>query len=101
MKLERECNIPAFKGKTRRERKALRELARARDNSIIVFEILGCVFVVPILLLSNWLTRQYSSWLPFLAVYFLAGYFIFALYHALFVTPRIRRALESEAKPSV
>jgi hypothetical protein len=100
MKLEREKDIPAFQGKTWRERIELRSRARQRDRTIIWLQCLMGILAVPILALSHWLTHRYSSLLPFIVVYMVLACLIFTLYHSLFITPRIRRALESDAKPS-
>jgi hypothetical protein len=54
MKLEREKDIPAFKGKSWRERIALRTLAKERDLSIIRLQILIFLFTsAPLLALSS------------------------------------------------
>jgi hypothetical protein len=85
MKLERERDIPAFKGKTWRERIALRDRAKERDHSIIWVRILVSLL----------------TFAPISAViFFVLSYPAFTFLYALFITPRIRRALESDAKPS-
>ena len=104
MKLERERDIPAFKGKTWRERIALRDRARERDHWIFWIQTLVCLFAItPILGLSHWLgVRFFPRW-PFTAfavIYFVLSYPVFTLLNALLVTPRIRKALESGVEPS-
>ncbi len=104
MKLERERDIPAFKGKSWRGRIALRSLARERDHSITWVQTLICLLTIaPILALSHWLGVRLFPGRPFTAfvvIYFVLSYPVFTLLYALFVTPRVRKALESDAKPS-
>ena len=104
MKLERERDIPAFKGKTWRERIALRDRAKERDHSIIWVRILVSLFTfAPISALSHWLGVRLFPHRPFTAlvvIFFVLSYPAFTFLYALFITPRIRRALESDAKPS-
>jgi polyferredoxin len=104
MKLERERDIPAFKGKTRRECIALRDRAKERDHWIIWLHIVICFFtVVPTLGWSRWLGVQFFPHHPFTAfvvIYFLLVYLVFTLLYALFITPRIRKALEPDVEPS-
>ena len=104
MKLERERDIPAFKGKTWRERIALRDRAKERDRSIIWRQILICVFTIaPILILAHWLGMHFFphwSFIAFALIYFVLAYPVFALSYALFIIPRIRKALESDVESS-
>ena len=103
MKLEWERDIPAFKGKTWRERIALRDRAKDLDHWIIWIQILVCIPYAPILVLSHELAARFFPHRPttaFVVIYAALGYPIFTLLYALFVTPRIRKALESEVEPS-
>jgi hypothetical protein len=104
MKLEREKDIPAFKGKTWRERIALRDRAKERDHRIIWIQILISIFAfTPFLALSHWLGAQFfphHSFAAFFIMYVVLSYPVFALLYALFVTPRIRKALETDVESS-
>jgi hypothetical protein len=103
MKLERERDIPAFKGKTWRERMVLRSQAKERDHFIIWIQCLSGVLAVPILALSHWIVSEYAphtSLLLFFGIYMIIAYPLFTLFYGFFITPRIRRALDSDAKPS-
>ena len=104
MKLEREKDIPAFKGKTWQERVALRDRAKERDHSIIWRQILIFVFAItPILPLSHWLAVQFfphRAFTAFVVIYLILAYPVFAFLRALFITPRIRKALESDVESS-
>jgi hypothetical protein len=97
MRFERERDIPAFKGKNWRERIALRNLAKQRDPSIIWRRTL--IFfsaAVSILVLSQFFPHR-----PFAAfVYVVLLHSILTLLDAVFITPKIRKALESDAIPS-
>ena len=103
MKLERERDIPAFKGTTWRQRMVLRSQAKERDHSIIWIQCLFGLLALPILGVSHWLVSEYlphPSFLMFFGIYMVFAYPIFSLFYSLFITPRIRKALESDAKPS-
>jgi hypothetical protein len=100
MKLERERDIPAFKGKSWRERIALRNQAKERDSWIVPLQLLVYFLcVVPPFALPAWLGFRISS-LALFIIYMVVSLPIYMLFYALFITPRIRRALESDAKPS-
>jgi hypothetical protein len=104
MKLERERDIPAFKGKSWRERMALRDRAKERDHSIFWLQMLcGLVIFAPIIAFSHWLGVRlfpHSSFLAFVAIYFGLSYPAITVFDGLFITPRIRRALELDSKPA-
>jgi hypothetical protein len=104
MKIERERDIPAFKGKSWRERIALRDQAKELDHWIIWVQILICFFTyAPILDLSHWPGMELFPHRPFTAfviIYLVLTYPVFTLLCAVFVTPRIRKALESDVEPS-
>jgi hypothetical protein len=103
MKFERERNIPAFKGKTWRERMALRDRATELDRSIGLLRLLCGVLMGLIFALTIFLMRRIA---PHASLY--VGDLIFAVlaslfaigFYGLFITPKIRRALDSNAKPS-
>jgi hypothetical protein len=100
MKLERERDIPAFKGKGWRERLTLRNQASERDPGILRLQLLIYLLCfLPPLALPAWLGSRVSS-LALFAIYMAFSVPLSILLRALFITPRIRRALESEAKPS-
>lgn len=105
MKLERERDIPVFKGKTWREQIALRDRAKIRDNSIIWLELSSVLLMAPIILFCDWL-RDFipvhgSVWAHIVFIFLGAGIGAPALivFRSLFITPKIRRALESEPRP--
>jgi hypothetical protein len=101
MKLERERDIPALKGKSWREKMALRGKARDRDISILRLEILGyLLFIVPMVVVETRLLPRLFSVLVFVVIYLVFSTPACMLFRSLFITPRIRRALETEAKPS-
>jgi hypothetical protein len=100
MKLERERDIPAFKGKSWRERMVLRHQAEERDPWILRLRFLIYLLCfLPPFILPAWLGFRVSS-LALFAVYMVLSLPISILFYALVITPRIRRALESDAKPS-
>ena len=100
MKLERERDIQAFKGKGWRERMALRNQAEERDPSILRLRLLiYFVCFVPPFALSAWLGIRLSS-LALFSIYMALSFPIYMLLYALLITPRIRRALEPEPKAS-
>jgi hypothetical protein len=103
MKLERERDIPAFKGKGWRKRMVLRNQARERDPWILRLQMLSyCLLVVPALFLSQWVEARFfpNSLLAFSVIYIVLSLPAYMLFYALFIIPRIRRALESDVKPS-
>ena len=101
MKLEREKDIPAFQGKSRSERSTLRREAFARDRSLVWISCLGGAMMGPILALSGWVARHFglqSSWLPFIGIYLALAIPFLMLFRSLFITPRVRKALEAHEK---
>jgi hypothetical protein len=103
MKFEREKDIPAFKGKNWRERMALRYAARGRDPYIAwISTLIGIISFVPSFLLARWVGPRFFPhhwYTAFVVIYLVLAYSILYSLKALFVTPRIRKATESEAKP--
>jgi len=104
MKFERERDIPAFKGKTWRERMALRDQAAERDRYIYLLRLLCGVGIGLILASTIYLMRRlaphaslYVSDLVFAGLASVFG----VVFYGFFITPRIRRALVSREKPSV
>src|SRR4051812_26844237 len=94
MKLEREKDIPAFRGKNWRERAALRREAIRNDNSIRWLSFLCsilCFCFSPILI---WI-GVHSSLLLLMGVYLILAALFTWLFYCAFITPRVRRALES------
>jgi hypothetical protein len=102
MKFERERDIPAFKGTTWRERTALRRRAKERDRSIVCLLSLSGFFFLPPLVLAHWLMSRVGpqSFLAFIVLELVLTYLLLTLFYGLFITPRIRKALESDAKSS-
>ena len=103
MKLERERDIPVFKGTTWRQRKVLRRQAKERDHSIIHIQCLSGLLAAPVLAVSHWLVSEYvphPSFLMYFGIYMVFAYPLFSLFNSLFIIPRIRKALELNAKPS-
>ena len=103
MRLERERDIPAFIWKTWRERIALRDRAKKRDHWIIWIQALTCLTIAPILALSHWLgVHLFPDWafIACITIYIVLSYPVYTVFCALFVTPRIRKALESEVERS-
>jgi hypothetical protein len=102
MKLERSRDIPAFKGKNWRERWALFNQAIERDPWIIGLRSLGFFLIfAPAVMLASWLANRFSPhqfWLAYVGIIVLL-YPVYWLFESLFITPRIRRALESGVKP--
>jgi hypothetical protein len=98
MKLERERDIPAFKGKNWRERMILRNQAEERDPMILRLRFLNYFLIVmPILDLSQWLGDSFfphSRLLASIVIYVVFGLPIFMLFYSLCIIPRIRKALE-------
>jgi fatty acid desaturase len=100
MKLERERDIPAFQGKNWRERVVLRHQAEERDPWILRLRLLiYFLCFMPTLSLAAWLGFG-RSWLALFVICMVFSLPVSILLEAMFVTPRIRRALESDAKPS-
>jgi len=100
MKLEREKDNPAFKGKSWRQRMVLRNLAEERNPWIPRIRVLICLLCfLPPYILPAWLGFRVSS-LELFAAYMVYSLPIFILFRALVITPRIRQALESDVKPS-
>jgi len=103
MKLERERDIPAFKGKSWRERWGLRMKASERDLWIHGLSSLGLFLIfAPTVMLANWFGHRFFPHQVLLAK---IGFIVllspvYMLFQSLFITPRIRKALESDAKPS-
>jgi hypothetical protein len=103
MKLEREKDIPAFKGKSWRERWVLHNQARERDPWIFGLRLLGFFLILaPTAMLANWLGHRFFPHHSFLAVfgvvfciYIVLGLAPYMLFNSLFIVPRIRRVLES------
>ena len=97
--IERERDIPAFQGTTWRERVALRHRAEKKDHSIIWLYFLCPVPLGPTLGLSLWLAFQFTTtiWAFVLAwaICSAVGVPYIILFYSLFITPRVRRALES------
>ncbi len=97
MKLELERDIPAFRGKTWRQRLTLRREACRRDRWIMGLSLLSAFLAWWFFPLSNWLLHRLgsdSSLLLFLAMSLSFMLSSMWLFHALFITPRIRKALE-------
>jgi len=103
MKLEREKDIPAFQGKSWWERIALRNIAEGRDPYITWIRwTIGIIGFVPAFLLARWLGPRFfphHSFTAFIVIVLVLAYSIVYSLNALFVTPRIRKAMESEVKP--
>jgi hypothetical protein len=101
MKLERERDIPAFQGKGWLERWRLRNEAEKRDSWIFRLKFLRFfVIFMPAFTLAIWLGQPFFSdrfWLVYISTIVLL-WPIDRLFWSLFITPRIRKALESEAK---
>jgi len=104
MKLERERDIPAFKGKTWRQRIALRSRAKERDRSIIWHQMLiNASTIAPLLALSHWLAVQFfqqQRFTVFVVSYLVLTYPVLMILNVLFITPKIRKALESDIPSS-
>ena len=96
MKFERERNIPAFGGKNWRARMTLRNQAMERDPWILrVRFLMFFLCFMPPFALPAWLGFRISA-LEMLVVYIVVSLPIYILFSALFITPRIRKVLESE-----
>ena len=106
MKLEREKDIPALKGKSWRERWILHNQARERDPWISVLRALFFFLIfMATAMLANWLDDRFFPHQSILAVVgvnccicvslTLPAYMLF---NSLFIVPRIRRALESNTQ---
>jgi len=96
MKFERERNIPAFRGKNWRARMTLRNQAMERDPWILrVRFLMYLLCFMPSVALPACLGFRISS-LELLVVYMVVSLPIYLLFSALFITPRIRKVLESE-----
>ena len=96
MRFERERDIPAFRGATWRERGTLRKKAYTYDRSIFclmcIWNVLNASFIFP----SKWLVHHFTTVvLPWIPVYLALSIPFGVVFWGLFVTPRIRRALES------
>ena len=99
MKLERERDIPAFKGKSWWKRVVLRYRVGKRDPSIPRIEVvINLLCFLPVCTLPI-LGYRVSS-LELFAIFMVFSVPIHYLLYALFITPRIRRALESDVNPS-
>jgi polyferredoxin len=105
MKLERERDIVAFKGKNWREKSVLRAKAEERDPWILRLKMLKYFLVfMPIWSLSMWLVSQFFPHFPFLATLttlIIVGWPIDMVLYALLIVPRIRRALDTNTQPAV
>ena len=103
MKLERERDIPAFKGKSWRERWVLRNQAEEHDPWILRLKLLRVFLIwMPMIMLVNLLGYRlfpHQLWLAYIG-FFVLAWPLDVLFYSLYITPRIRRALESDAKPS-
>jgi hypothetical protein len=103
MKFERERDIPALKGKTWRERMALRDRASERDRSIYLLRLVCGVGIGLIFASTMYLMRRLVPHVSLFVVdlVFAALAYVFAIvFYGLFITPRIRRALEPHEKSS-
>jgi hypothetical protein len=103
MKLERERDIPAFKGKSWRERWGLRNQAEERDPWILRLKLLLYFLILsPTCMLAVWFADRFFPHQFFLVSFGIVVLLspIHQLFYSLYITPRIRRALESEVKPS-
>jgi hypothetical protein len=103
MRFEREKDIPAFQGKTWRQRMVLRSQAKERDHSIIWLQCLSGALMAPVIALAYWLMSRFAphtSFLVFFVVYTIMAYPLLTLFYGLFITPRIRKAFESDARRS-
>ncbi len=104
MRLEREKNIAAFRGKNWREKWALRNQAQERDPWILRLKMLRVFLVwMPILALSTWLTDQFFSHFQFLATFsfiIIFGLPIDMVFYSLLIVPRIRKALDFPSQPT-
>jgi hypothetical protein len=93
MKLERERDIPAFKGKNWREKIALRRAAEEFDPWILRLKMLIYFLVyVPIMYLSIWLAYRYFPHFRFLAamaIVIALGLPISMVFYSLLIVPRI------------
>jgi hypothetical protein len=98
MKLEFERNIPAFKGKSWFERVALRRQAQYKDPRIFwISGLVGILTFASVFLFMEWFVpRFHLSLAVFCLLYFVLAFPIIILLRALLVTPRIRRALDSD-----
>jgi hypothetical protein len=96
MKFEREKNIPAFQGKNWRARMTLRNQAMEHDPWILRLRFLMCFLCfMPPFILPAWLGFRISS-LELFIFYMVVSLPFYLSFYALFITPRIRKALESE-----
>ncbi len=100
MRFEREKDIPELHAKTRKERQAMREQARAQDLTLRKVELLGIVLMLYFTPVADWIAERIRphSLLTGCGV-FLALAVPFALvFRGFFIVPKIRRALGGHAK---
>lgn len=98
MKFEREKDIEAFRNKTRDERRTLRREARRRDPTIVWLAVLGGGLTGAWFPISRWLLSlliPHPGFLLSSLVYFAIGVPFYVAFYSLFITPRIRRALNA------
>lgn len=101
MKFEREKDIAAFKGKNLREKWVLRNKAEDRDPWILrlkflrIFLIFMPLFAISIQLADHYFHHHFL--LAYSAIILLLILPLDTLFYGFFITPRIRRALDSGA----
>ena len=102
MRFEREKDIPAFKNKNWQEKIELRDQAQDRDGAILWLEAVS--FAVCLVAFSSlyWIARLCLHLSPFVGLFVSAMLYscVAGLFRGLFITPRIRKALESDAQSS-
>lgn len=101
MKFEREKDIPVFKGKNWREKAALLNQAEKRDPWILRLRVFRpfCFFspVVMMSFLDDKHVFRDHFWMGLAALIFLMT-FLDILFYGFFITPRVRKALESDIR---
>jgi hypothetical protein len=99
MRFEREKDIPAMQGKTRKEREALREKAIHQDPSLQKTRILGIILTMCFMPVTDWILNLFGSYslVAWLALFMIIALPFALTFKGLFITPRVRQILAKES----